>query len=95
MVKLKNDKQTIEKYPAHNPIVLIDLSQIENGKKNLCTFFAKTGVCKYANTCLNSHILNVDSQRESLTTLIFPGMYVNMLHGYEVLSLNLESGISI
>ena len=95
LMKLQNEKQTIERYPAHNPIVLIDLSQLESAKKNMCTFFAKTGVCKYANTCLNSHTLNVDPQRESLTTLIIPGMYVNMLHGYEVLSLNLESGMCV
>ena len=33
--------------------------------------------------CLYSHIIK--NVNESLTTLVFPGMYVNQLMGYEIL----------
>lgn len=54
-----------------------------------CGYFAKTGVCKYANLCSKSHLV---SSKESLTTLIFPAMYSNMLFGYELLQNDKDCG---
>ena len=77
------------KLPWHNPILLIDMSEIDKEKKK-CKYFEKTGACKYDNRCLNSH--HLDFKNLSMRTLIFPGMYMNMLMGYEILTRNLDSG---
>lgn len=76
----------------HNPVFLVDVSSVGANSNKLCTPFLRTGVCKYSNMCTNSHIVISAYNQEPLTTLIFPGMYTNMLLGYEVLSVNLESG---
>lgn len=85
------NKSSLEQYPAHNPIFTIDASQIHTIDQRMCLPFLKTGVCKYANMCVNSHTLDSEFSNKKLTTLIFPGMYTNMLLGYEILSVNLES----
>jgi len=47
--------------------------------------FVNTGTCVYTLTLSN------ESNQEQLTTLIFPGMYTNMLLGYEILKFNHDS----
>ncbi|RNA27610.1 U2 small nuclear ribonucleo auxiliary factor 35 kDa subunit-related 2 [Brachionus plicatilis] len=53
-----------------------------------CGFYERTGVCKYANLCSKSHLIDPNG---TLTTLIFPAMYSNMLLGYELLKNDKDS----
>lgn len=76
--------------PTHNPYYPYQYIPGDEDSREKCNFFIKTGVCKYGNTCTRSHLIN--NSNEPLTTLIFPGMYMNMLLGYELLKLDAYSG---
>lgn len=67
--------------------------ELTEANKEKCIYFSKTGVCKYGNMCNKSHFgIQIN---KSMTTLIFPGMYTNMLLGYELLRLGIDTGIII
>ncbi|CAF1049930.1 unnamed protein product [Brachionus calyciflorus] len=77
----KISKQIIT--PVIDPGSYFDFNRWEK-----CNYFIKTGVCKYGNFCTKSHVIDAN---QSYTTLIFPGMYSNMLLGYELLKSDKDS----
>ena len=74
---------------SHNPI--LSREEIQEMTRHRCTYFQRTGVCKYGNLCNKVHVADY---RGPLRTLIFPAMYTNMLLGYEILQ-NTDSGFKI
>ncbi len=78
--------------PTHNPT--IEVLPSTSCQVDICKFFIKTGACKYGNLCNKAHMhdSNQNSFIEPMNTLIIPGMYRNMLLGYELLQIGDDCG---
>ena len=94
---------TDDERPTHNPFMpstsLTTRPQPQaqvDELPQICPYFLKTGVCKYGNMCTKAHMYDQNQHdfHEPMNTLIIPGMYKNMLLGYELIQLDNDCGKS-